>query len=206
LNCRDGPVAQLVRAVVLYTTCPWFESRQAHQKKFMDSIPEFGIKRENEERRDGGCGIVFDRQTQKYAVGKQENGWYRLFSGGVDDSEDIQEGVLREVTEESGLYDFEHIEKIAEAITHYHNSLRNVDRVAHATCFLVVVKSTDLRPVKLEEHEKFQLAWVSAEEILADWESRNQNKDNDHWIYFLHKTVSRAKELGYDKTSNLPKP
>lgn len=27
----NGPVAQLVRASVLYTLCPWFESRQAHQ-------------------------------------------------------------------------------------------------------------------------------------------------------------------------------
>jgi hypothetical protein len=26
-------------------------------------IPEFGIKRENEERRDGGCAIVFDPVT-----------------------------------------------------------------------------------------------------------------------------------------------
>src|SRR3989344_7057503 len=96
-------------------------------------IPEFGIKRENEERRDGGCAVVFDPQSQKYAVGKQENGRMRLFSGGVDYGEDIEDGVLREVREESGLHDFLHIEKIAEAMTHYRNTLKNVDRVAHAT-------------------------------------------------------------------------
>ena len=166
----------------------------------MNSIPEFGIKRENEERRDGGVGIVFDPKTQKYAVGKQtDDGLFRLFSGGVDADEDIREGTLREVREESGLYDFLHVEQIAEAISHYHNSLRNVNREAHATCFLVILKSADLKPVHLEEHEKFSLVWVTAEEILTDWESRNQNKDYDHWIYFMEKAVNRIKELGYDK-------
>jgi 8-oxo-dGTP pyrophosphatase MutT (NUDIX family) len=63
-------------------------------------IPEFGIKREHEERRDGGCAIVFDPLTKLFAVGRQENEYLRLFSGGVDAGEDIQEGILREVTEE----------------------------------------------------------------------------------------------------------
>lgn len=170
------------------------------------TIPEFGIKRENEERRDGGCGIVFDPVSQKYAVGKEtSSGSFWLFSGGVDPKEDIQKGILREVTEESGLYDFLFVEKIGQALTHYYNSLRKVNRVALATCFLVILKSTDLKPVELEDHEKFSLTWATAEEIFSDWQSRNENKDNDHWIYFMKKAVSRAIELGYDKTSRLNK-
>jgi len=162
-------------------------------------IPEFGIKRENEERRDGGCGVIFDPQTQKYAVGKQENGRLRLFSGGVNPGEGIEDGVLREVREESGLYDFQYIEKIAEALCHFHNSLKNVNRIAHATCFLVVLKSNKLIPTQLEEHEKFTLDWSTPEEILENWKVRNQNKDHDHWIYFLKKAVVRLKELKYIK-------
>jgi hypothetical protein len=80
-------------------------------------IPEFGIKRDNEERRDGGCGIVFDPATKLYAVGRQ--------------------------------------------------------------------------------HEKFSLAWATTQEILADWQARNENRDNDHWIYFMNKAGERLKELGY---------
>ncbi len=65
-------------------------------------MKEFGIKRENEERRDGGCGVVFDPETQRYAVGKNiDDGILRLFGGGVDKNEDIKDGVLREVIEES---------------------------------------------------------------------------------------------------------
>ena len=53
------------------------------------NIPEFGIKRKNEERRDGGCGVIFDPETQKYAVGKDYIGRLRLFSGGLNLGEDI---------------------------------------------------------------------------------------------------------------------
>lgn len=169
-----------------------------------DKLPEFGIKRDDEECRDGGCAVVFDPESQRFAVGKQDDGALRLFSGGVDKDEDIQNGILREVTEESGLYNFIYVEKIAEALAHYHNTLRNVNRVAHATCFLVILKSTDLKPVQLEDHEKFSLFWANVEELLENWESRNENKDCDHWIYFLNKSIKRAVELGYDTTSQLP--
>jgi 8-oxo-dGTP pyrophosphatase MutT (NUDIX family) len=169
-----------------------------------EEIPEFGIVRENEERRDGGCGIVFDPESQTYAVGEHtDDGLFRLFSGGVDPEEDIQQGVLREIIEESGLNNFKYVEKIAEARTHYRNTLKNVNRVAHATCFLVVLENTDLVEVKLEEHEKFALVWSTAEQILSNWETRNENKDYDHWIYFLKKSVARAKALGYDTTSTI---
>jgi 8-oxo-dGTP pyrophosphatase MutT (NUDIX family) len=169
-----------------------------------DTVRQFGIPRENEERRDGGCAVVFDPTTQKYAVGEKANGGlYLLFSGGVHEGEDIQEGVLREVTEESGLYKFAYIEKTAEALTHYYNTSKNVNRVAHATCFLVILEDIDLVPQKLEAHEDFTLVWRSAKEVLKNWEERNQNKDYDHWIYFLTKGVARATELGYDKTSGI---
>lgn len=165
----------------------------------METIPEFGIKRENEERRDGGCGVVFDPESQRYAVNKHTNGLLGIFSGGVDASEDIQKGILREVKEESGLDDFLYVEKIAEAETHYYNILKNVNRVAHATCLLLILKSTHQVPVKREAHETFSFAWARASEIFSNWDSFNENHDHDHWIYFMKKAVARVRELGYDK-------
>jgi len=63
-----------------------------------ENIPEFGIKRENEERRDGGCAVVFDPETQKYAVYKNlKNDRFGLYGGGFDKGEDEKDGVLREL-------------------------------------------------------------------------------------------------------------
>ena len=73
----------------------------------MNNIPEFGIKRENEERRDGGCAVVFDPVSQKYAVNRIiDHNRFGFSLGGVEDGESMEEGILREVVEESGLYDF----------------------------------------------------------------------------------------------------
>lgn len=166
-------------------------------------IPEFGIKRENEERRDGGCAVVFDPMLQKYAVGKLPDGNFWLFSGGVEDGEKIEDGILREVAEESGLYDFLYVEKIDEAIAHYHNPLKNVNRVAHATCFLVILKTNNVKETKLEKHEKFTLVWLDAIEILENFKNREKETGGTgHWIYFFEKSVNRAIELGYDRMSN----
>ena len=169
-----------------------------------NKILEFGIKRENEERRDGGCSVVFDPKTQKYAVYKNlKNGVLGLFGGGFDESENEEDGSLRELIEESGLIDFSHVEKIDKVLTHYFNSNKEVARVAYATCFLVILNSINTQQTKLEEHENFELVWANHNEILSSWKSRNHNKDYDHWVYFLEKAVKRAIELGHDKTSIL---
>lgn len=169
----------------------------------MDTVPEFGIKRENEERRDGGCAVVFDPKTQRYAMNRHENGLLGFFSGGVGPDEDMQTGILREVIEESGLSHFLYVEKIAQAFTHYYNFLKKVNRSALATCFLVILKDTELVDTHHEEHETFTLAWATAEEIFANLRLYNENKDHDHWIYFFKKCIARAKELGYDTTNSL---
>lgn len=166
----------------------------------MNTVREFGIKRENEERRDGGCAVVFDPATQKCAVGEKTNGGFlMLFGGGVGEHEDIQQGTLREVTEESGLYDFLYVEKIDEALAHYHNSLRNVNRVTLVTCFLVILKSANVKEVQQEEHETFRLSWASSEDIVSNWEKGNKNRDVDHWLYFLDRALKRIAALGYTK-------
>ncbi len=165
-----------------------------------EPIPEFGIKRDNEERRDGGCGIVFDPTTQLFAIGLQHaDNVHRLFSGGVDANEDLKAGILREVVEESGLHDFAYTEEIGKAFAHYYNSLRKVNRVALATCYLVVLRSADVRPVQLEAHEQFSLAWISGDELLADWKRRDTDEGYGHWIYFMEKAIVRLRELGYVK-------
>jgi len=166
--------------------------------------PETGIRRINEEKRNGGCAVIFDPNTQKYAVSEEENkkNYFRFFGGGVDENEELKEGVLREVREESGLYDFDVVEEIGTAFPHFYNSLKNVNRIARATCFLIILKSNRTQATKLEAHEKFKLKWVDAEELQKDFTSWNKDKDVDHWLWFLSNSVGRAIELGYDWTSS----
>jgi len=162
-----------------------------------EAIKEFGTPRENEERRDGGCVVAFDPDTGLFAMGRDHGTErLRLFSGGVDGGEDMQEGTLRELREESGLFDFAHVEYIGEALAHYHNRLKNVNRVAHARCYLVLLKSTQVQATQLEAHETFDLAWVTAQEIRESWAKWNEDGGLDHWIYFFDLALKRLGELG----------
>ncbi|MEI8270246.1 MAG: NUDIX hydrolase [bacterium] len=164
-----------------------------------NKILEFGTKREQEERRDGGCTVVFDPQTKLYAVYKHpRTGVLCLFGGGFDEGESEEDGCLRELKEESGLADFLYTEKIDRVICHYFNRNKKIYRMAHASCFLVVLNSLTKGETKLEEHESdFEFMLSTKEEILNNWESFNEDKDYDHWIYFLEKASERLSELGY---------
>jgi 8-oxo-dGTP pyrophosphatase MutT (NUDIX family) len=161
-------------------------------------IPEFGTKRENEERRDGGMGVVYDPETRRFAVGYiPERGIYILFGGGVDDGEDVVEGVLREVKEESGLCDFLKVEKITEVMAHYYNVAKKLNRVTKSTCILVILRSRRNIGAQHEAHENFSLEWLTKDELLKNWNEHNAEGDRDHWIYVFNKAVVRLKELGF---------
>jgi 8-oxo-dGTP pyrophosphatase MutT (NUDIX family) len=161
-------------------------------------IPEFGTHRENEERRDGGLGIVFDPKTKLFAAAQKPDGHYLLFGGGVPAGEDSQVGTLREVTEESGLIDFLKVEPLGQATAHYYHSTKKVNRVTLVSCFLVILKSTATRPVQHEPHEQFELVWVSPQKLLNAIMPLNKNGDYGHWIYFFDKALKRLEELGYN--------
>ncbi len=166
----------------------------------MDAIPEFGTPRENEERRDGGCAIIFDPETALFAVYElvvEGDTRLMLFSGGVEEGEDTTEGILREVREESGLHDFAQCETVGEAITHYRNVVKQVNRIAHATCLLLVLRSRDVVPTEREAHESFILTWHPVDEITASWDRINADHGRDHWHYFMERALLRLRELGY---------
>lgn len=165
------------------------------------NLLEFGIKRENEERRDGGVCIVFNPKNKRYAVYKNPKGRKDvsyLFGGGFDKGENEKDGCLRELVEESGLVDFSYIEHIDKVITHYYNINKGISRMAQVTCFLVILNSEKKEEPKFEDHEHdFQLFWKTDQEILDSWKNNNHDKDYDHWIYFMKKSVERLKELGH---------
>ena len=165
-------------------------------------IPEFGNHADNEQFADGGCSIVFDPIAQRYAVTQDDKGFFRLPSGGIKPGEDPKTCILRETEEESGLHDFKSIESLGEVNAHYHNVLKNINRVAHATCLLIVANSTKTKPVQLEDHEKkFVLKWVTPDAAIANWQTR-KDRGADHWIYLMGQAAGRLIELGIDKTSD----
>jgi len=175
------------------------------ESKEAETILEFGTPRENEQYTDGGCGIIIDTTTQLYAVYKIPSGLTGLFSGGLKDGEEMRECVLREVREESGLYDFAEVEYISRAHAHYYHVLKKINRVADVTCFFIKLRSNVTQAHSREAHETFELVWMTPIEILQNWSKYGNIHNRGHWIYFLHKAVARTKELGWDTETNIEK-
>lgn len=163
---------------------------------------ETGIKRENEEFKDGGAGVVFDPKTQRYAIGLFPNGKPLLFAGGVNKGELVYDAILREVQEESGLCNFKYMEHIGVSYAHYFNTAKQVNRVARAECLLIILENTEIKKHAREDHEQFELAWMTANEIRSWWIANDTSDDFKHYIRFLDTAVGRAIELGYDTTSD----
>ena len=167
---------------------------------------ESGSKREREERRDGGCAVIFDHQKQKYAFGKTPEGILDLFGGGVG-NEDLTRGIKREIEEESGLHDFVSEELLDEALVHYFNYKKKVPRLARATCLLLVLGSDKLGKIAQEDHEDYKILWLDPEEAISYWEERNKDSDYTHWIRFLKRGVNWLVMAGIDTTNKLyPEP
>ncbi|MBI2618421.1 class I tRNA ligase family protein, partial [Candidatus Kaiserbacteria bacterium] len=178
-------------------------------KKFNLSVkqviaPECGIKNDTADEGQGGVALIYDPKQDKFAVAKHISGELRLYGGGVLKSEEMTEGILREIREESGFFDFSHIEKLFSCYVHYFNVVKQIYRKGRATCLLLVLKSAEQRPLQLEDHEKFELLWMDLEELRAHWKSRNKNKDYDHWLLFLDVGEKRLKELGYPMKGKYP--
>lgn len=164
---------------------------------------ETGQKREDEIFKDGGAGIVFDPQQQKYAVAKwRDNGRVTFLAGGKEEDETAHEATLREVKQESGLFNFREIHKLGVAYPHFYNEAKNLNRFARAEFVLIILENSEMRESIQEPHENFELVWMTAEEINNAYKKQNSGSDYEHYLYFLHQGVAKAIELGYDTTSN----
>jgi leucyl-tRNA synthetase len=163
--------------------------------------PETGIVRDNEVEVSGACGIIYDPETKKFAIAEWHEGQdidlLGLFGGNREVDETPEQAALREVAEESGLYDFSLVEHLQSTISHYFNGPKKSPRRAVVDAFLIILNSRATKETKHEAHETFTLGWKTYEEILANWEKLNINDrahDYDHWIDFLKRGVAHLQE------------
>ena len=92
--------------------------------------------------------LFLDPVSQKYAVNRMiDHNRFGFFSGGVEDGESMEEGILREVIEESGLYDFLYVEKIGEALCHFYASLKKVK-----SCCICYMSSRNIKKYRFKTY------------------------------------------------------
>lgn len=160
---------------------------------------EFGDQKPNEQFVDGVSLVLFNKQSGKYGFVKHKSGFIGLVSGGTNDKEDYYQTAKRELMEETGLWDYESIHKLGDAVyAHYWHSGKQINRFAKTQGLIVILNSEAKKEVKLEDHEKgFELVWLSPEEIIESYNVEGTK----HWREILLRGVKLARYLGLDSST-----
>lgn len=152
---------------------------------------EFGTRHEDSQYRKTVVGVLFNPDKSKILVLR----WpifpcAGLIVGGVEEGEDLETALAREVAEETGYKDFTIEKKLGkEIIAHYFADNKNVWRTAEMHCFLVQLNSLDQTSQKLELNEKFSLEWVNPEDYIQEVEKAEVNDKSDFrpFKYFVRR-------------------
>jgi leucyl-tRNA synthetase/8-oxo-dGTP pyrophosphatase MutT (NUDIX family) len=164
----------------------------------------FGTPLENAIYRNGSMAVVFNPKTGKYAYYKNlSDGKIGLAGGGADDGEDLAEVAARETAEELGLSDIKSVYPLGEKMNvHYYHSGKNLNRVATAYPFLIILNSEDGSSAR-EAHENFETLWGDADEIISQLEADSTSETTRlHYVEGMKRGVSLAIALGLDKTNS----
>ncbi len=164
----------------------------------------FGKPLENAVFRNGSLAVVFNPKTQKYAYYKNlADSKIGLAGGGADEGEDLAEVAARETAEELGLSDIKSIHSLGEKMhVHYFHSGKNLNRVATAHPFLIILNSEEGSSSR-EAHENFETSWGDAKEIIAQLEADSTLETTRlHYVEGMKRGVSLAIALGLDNQNN----
>ncbi len=114
--------------------------------------------------RETAGGVVISKSGKIAIVSQQGNSW-SLPKGGIDENEDVRTAALREIREETGLYDLVYIKKIGTYNRHriaLHNKPEDKTEIKRITMFLYITNQTILSP---EDPENPEARWVNIDEV-----------------------------------------
>lgn len=132
----------------------------------------------------------------RLAVQQSAAGDYKILGGGVEKGETLQEALLREVQEESGLVVIpESIREIGEIVERRRDLFEpDVVYVCHSCFFLCDARQemTQTHMTESEAEKGFHLVWATPEEIIA---GNEPFCDSQPWSYRDREFVRMLPEL-----------
>lgn len=133
--------------------------------------PITGKSQENPEYRKSIVAIVHNPRANKYLTINWKEPKQTLFvGGGIDEGEDARDSAMREVCEESQCTNLKYISETSVIRHNYFAHSKNVAREIDAIGFLfeLVDDAETDTSLEIDEDEKFEVKWKSAEEIESE--------------------------------------
>jgi len=156
-------------------------------------VPNFGERNEKAEPVDGVVVVVFDPKIQKYACLHWHNPErFTIVSGGRENGEAYEETAKRELLEEAGIKEVISWHQLGEKLfASYWNESKKKFKFATSMQYLAIVDSSKIVAYNREDHEKFDVEWKAAEEIIGLFDkyipkSRHLYEIMARAVYLLH--------------------
>lgn len=141
----------------------------------------FGEKHSNAQVKLSAYAYIYDEKEQKLLVGYNQNGKYkkyRLPGGTIEQGENLEEGLLREIKEETGYSDVTVISQIDCNQAYYYVDVKQIWRENYSNYFLCKLNSNARQAKQLIAYEEdCPIVWISFEEFEKDLLSMPQKQD-----------------------------
>lgn len=143
--------------------------RTVIEPKFANEAPAEEAIRLGEEiiRREAICAVVRNPKDDTFLC----NSWKTakmngLFTGGIDDGEDVIEAARREVREETGYKNLRHIERPELSInTFFYHRVKKQNRWAHFRFVFFELEDEERNEVDAEEAALHEVVWKKRDEL-----------------------------------------
>jgi leucyl-tRNA synthetase len=144
--------------------------------------PDFGTPLPDAVDVTGPVVVGYDPSTKEYmSLINTKNGMRWFAAGGLEGNESYAEAARRELAEEAGFHDVKELIQLGGPnYSYFHNPNKDSNRRSFSYMFLAIIDKADQKPQALESHEKYEVVWSGADEIMRDLEATSEGRG--HWI------------------------
>ena len=117
-------------------------------------------------RRNAILAVIKHWQEDKYLiVNYKKNNQKAFLTGGIEDNEDDEEGLIREIKEKSGFIDIKKIIYLCQINSKFYNEIKDINRDLICQCYFVELNSNENIGINDDEKRIQECEWIEENQV-----------------------------------------
>jgi len=141
--------------------------KQVISEVFVDSDNPHKEGKENTERTTVQCVVKHPTEDKIISLKNKKFPWKTLIVGGVEDGESALDAAKREVTEETGYYNFKSVKKIGWNLhSKFYAAHKDVNRNCDVNVIVLELENLEQKTVDEAETSMHEVVWVESKKLV----------------------------------------